>query len=137
MGLQGPIGLQGPTGLTGPAGPTGPQGSIGSTGAVGPQGATGATGLLSSGTAAGNTPFWDGSQWVVNNSNIHNNGASVGIGTTLPNAAAKVEIQSTTQGFLPPRMTYTQRQVIVTKEEKWLTFSNKVIQVTIPMCNMD
>ena len=115
MGLQGPIGLQGPTGLTGPAGPagpTGPQGSIGSTGAVGPQGPTGATGLLSSGTAAGNTPFWDGSQWVVNNSNIHNNGASVGIGTALPNAAAKVEIQSTSQGFLPPRMTYAQRQAI-------------------------
>jgi hypothetical protein len=67
---------------------------------------------LSSGNAAGNTPFWDGSQWVVNNSNIHNNGASVGIGTALPNAAAKVEIQSTTQGFLPPRMTYAQRQAI-------------------------
>lgn len=123
-GLQGPIGLTGPAGpngLTGPAGPTGaqgpigsagPQGPIGLTGAVGPQGATGATGLLSSGNAAGNTPFWDGSQWVVNSSNIHNNGASVGIGTALPNAAAKVEIQSTSQGFLPPRMTYAQRQAI-------------------------
>jgi hypothetical protein len=123
-GIQGPIGLTGPAGtigLTGPAGPAGPQGPqgptgpagpIGLTGATGPQGATGATGLLSSGNAAGNTPFWDGSQWVVNNSNIHNNGASVGIGTALPNAAAKVEIQSTTQGFLPPRMTYVQRQAI-------------------------
>ena len=123
-GAQGPIGLTGPAGPAGPAGPTGatglqgpigltgPAGPIGLTGAIGPQGATGATGLLTSGNAAGNTPFWDGSQWVVNSSNIHNNGASVGIGTALPNAAAKVEIQSTTQGFLPPRMTYAQRQAI-------------------------
>ena len=123
-GAQGPIGLTGPAGPAGPAGPTGatglqgpigltgPAGPIGLTGAIGPQGATGATGLLTSGNAAGNTPFWDGSQWVVNSSNIHNNGVSVGIGTALPNAAAKVEIQSTTQGFLPPRMTYAQRQAI-------------------------
>ena len=123
-GLQGPIGLTGPAGATGPQGPiglTGPQGPVGATGQPGPigltgpqgpTGSTGASGLLSSGNAAGNTPFWNGSQWVLNNSNIHNNGASVGIGTTLPNASAKVEIQSTTQGFLPPRMNYAQRQAI-------------------------
>lgn len=34
------------------------------------------------------------------------------IGTTTPNAAAKVQIDSTTQGFLPPRMTTTQRNAI-------------------------
>jgi uncharacterized protein (TIGR02145 family) len=49
---------------------------------------------------------------VVNNSNIHNNGAGVGIGTTTPSASAKVEIASTTQGFLPPRMTTAQRDAI-------------------------
>jgi uncharacterized protein (TIGR02145 family) len=48
----------------------------------------------------------------VNNSNIYNNGAQVGIGTTTPNASAKMEITSTTQGFLPPRMTTTQRDGI-------------------------
>jgi hypothetical protein len=117
-GAQGPIGLTGPagptgaTGLQGPIGLTGPAGPNGLTGPAGPTGAQGPIGFLSSGNAAGNTPFWNGSQWVVNNSNIHNNGASIGIGTTLPNAAAKVEIQSTTQGFLPPRMTYAQRQAI-------------------------
>ena len=78
--LKGPIGLTGPQGATGPAGAdgtdgidgidgavgaTGPQGPIGLTGATGPQGATG---LLSNGAAAGNTPYWDGSQWMVNNS---------------------------------------------------------------------
>ena len=35
--------------------------------------------------------------------------SQVGIGTTTPNASAKLEVQSETQGFLPPRMTATQR----------------------------
>jgi uncharacterized protein (TIGR02145 family) len=130
QGIQGIVGNDGLTGATGAQGPTGvagTNGTIGSTGATGAQGptgvagpngsngstgATGATGLLSSGTLTGNTPYWDGSQWVLNNSNIHNNGAGVGIGTTTPNASAKVEITSTTQGFLPPRMTTIQRDAI-------------------------
>jgi hypothetical protein len=37
---------------------------------------------------------------------------NVGINTTTPNASAVLDAQSTTQGFLPPRMTYTQRQAI-------------------------
>ncbi len=108
-------GIKGDDGSIGPIGPQGVQGVAGDDGAAGATGLTGATGpsgLLSSGTAAGNTPYWDGSQWVLNNSNIHNNGAGVGIGTTTPNASAKVEITSTTQGFLPPRMTTTQRDAI-------------------------
>ncbi|MBS1617135.1 MAG: fibronectin type III domain-containing protein [Bacteroidetes bacterium] len=52
----------------------------------GPQGATGATGMLPAGTAAGNTPYWDGSQWVVSSSNIYNNGGNVGIGQSSPAA---------------------------------------------------
>jgi uncharacterized protein (TIGR02145 family) len=66
---------------------------------VGPTEATGATELLSSGTAAENTPYWNGTSWVINNSNILNNGA-------------EVEIASTTQGFLPPHMTTAQRDAI-------------------------
>ena len=38
--------------------------------------------------------------------------AQIGIGTNSPDASAKFEISSTTQGFLPPRMTYAQRQAI-------------------------
>jgi hypothetical protein len=38
--------------------------------------------------------------------------AQVGIGTNSPDASAKLDISSTTQGFLPPRMTYAQRQAI-------------------------
>jgi uncharacterized protein (TIGR02145 family) len=66
---------------------------------IGPTEATGATELLSSGTAAENTPYWNGTSWVISNSNIINNGT-------------EVEITSTTQGFLPPHMTTTQRDAI-------------------------
>jgi uncharacterized protein (TIGR02145 family) len=69
ISLQGPAG---PIGLTGPAGPRGQPGSAG------------AAGLLSSGTTAGNTTYWDGSQWVLNNSNLFNNGSNLGLGTITP-----------------------------------------------------
>ncbi len=38
--------------------------------------------------------------------------AQVGIGTTTPDASAAFEIESTTQGLLPPRMTTVQRDAI-------------------------
>jgi hypothetical protein len=91
-GPQGPIGLTGPagaigaqgltgaTGPTGPTGATGPQGPIGLTGAVGATGPQGPTGLLQNGTAAGNTPYWDGTQWVLSSNNLYNNGGNIGIG---------------------------------------------------------
>ena len=76
-------------------------------------GATGATGFLSSGTAAGNTPYWDGTNWILNGTNFYNNGSNIGVGTTTPNASAKLEVNSTVQGFLPPRMTTAQRDAIL------------------------
>jgi uncharacterized protein (TIGR02145 family) len=76
-------------------------------------GATGATGLLSSGTAAGNTPYWDGTNWILNGTNFYNNGSNIGVGTVTPNASAKLDVNSTVQGFLPPRMTTAQRNAIV------------------------
>lgn len=39
---------------------------------------------------------------------------SVGIGTASPNASAILDVKSTTQGFLTPRMTFAQRNVIAT-----------------------
>jgi uncharacterized protein (TIGR02145 family) len=112
IGLTGAAGATGAQGIQGVAGPTGPAGAVGATGPAGAQGIQGATGLLPSGAAAGNTTYWNGSQWVVNNSNIFNNGAEVGIGTVNPNTSAKLDVESTTQGFLPPRMTTTQRNAI-------------------------
>lgn len=38
--------------------------------------------------------------------------AQVGIGTNIPDASAKLEISSINKGFLPPRMTATQRDAI-------------------------
>ncbi|MBS1625497.1 MAG: hypothetical protein JST83_15830 [Bacteroidetes bacterium] len=111
-GAAGPTGAQGPTGNDGPAGPqgaqgptgagaTGPTGSTGATGIAGPTGAgitgptgptgiIGPTGSLDSGTAIGNTTFWDGTKWVVNSNNIFNKGDSVGIGTATPHAKLEV-----------------------------------------------
>jgi hypothetical protein len=110
-GLTGATGLQGTAGV---AGPQGPAGATGLTGAVGPQGPQGLAGLLASGSAVGNTPYWDGSQWVLNSANVFNNGSSVGIGTISPNASAALEVNSTTKGLLLPTMTETQRNVIST-----------------------
>jgi len=42
-------------------------------------------GLLE-GTNAGNTTFWDGTQWVVNNSNLYHDSQRVGIGIDTPSA---------------------------------------------------
>jgi hypothetical protein len=112
VGPQGTAGATGLTGAVGAVGPQGPAGATGSTGAVGPQGPQGLAGLLASGSAVGNTPYWDGNQWVLNSSNIYNNGTSVGIGTVSPNASAALEVNSTTKGFLLPTMTQTQRNAI-------------------------
>jgi len=40
--------------------------------------------LLPDGTSNGNTPFWNGTNWVVSSDNIYNEGQFVGIGTNLP-----------------------------------------------------
>jgi hypothetical protein len=41
-------------------------------------------------------------------------GGTVAIGTASPSAAALLDVSSTTKGFLPPRMTTTERNAIVT-----------------------
>ena len=85
-GVTGITGATGATGSSGSSGTNGTNGSTGATGATGAQGVTGATGALSSGSAAGNTPYWNGSSWIVNSSNIYNNGGNIGIGTLTPNS---------------------------------------------------
>jgi hypothetical protein len=46
--------------------------------------------LLPNGTAIGNTTFWNGTEWVVNDNNIFNAGGNVGIGTNSPSAKLEV-----------------------------------------------
>lgn len=52
--------------------------------------------------------------------------AQVGIGTTSPHASALLDVSSTTKGFLPPRMTSTQRDAIASPETG-LTIYNSTI----------
>jgi len=83
-GPQGPKGETGPQGAQGEQGPVGPQGEQGPEGPQGPEGLQGPAGTLPNGTAAGNTTYWNGSEWVVNSSNLFHNGTNVGIGTSSP-----------------------------------------------------
>jgi hypothetical protein len=48
--------------------------------------------------------------------------AQVGIGTTTPDASAALEIESTTKGFLPPRMTLAQINAIATPVEGLMVY---------------
>jgi hypothetical protein len=63
---------------SGNQGPVGPQGLAGPTGASGATGPQGPAGILAAGSIAGNTPYWNGTNWITNNSNIFNNGGNVG-----------------------------------------------------------
>ncbi|MCW3070740.1 MAG: hypothetical protein JWO44_630 [Bacteroidetes bacterium] len=90
MGMPGSPGTNGATGATGTAGTNGTNGTTGVTGATGVTGTAGADGILPAGSAAGNTPYWDGAAWITNNSNIYNNGGNIGIGTVTP--AYKLDI---------------------------------------------
>jgi len=53
--------------------------------------------------------------------------AQVGIGITTPAASAQLDVSSTTKGFLPPRMTTTQRNAITTPVAAGLTIYNTTI----------
>jgi len=74
----------------GTPGPQGPAGPTGATGPAGPIGATGPSGLLTAGAATGNTPYWNGTSWITNSSNLFNNGSAIGIGTTIPSGKFSV-----------------------------------------------
>ncbi|MGM0649798.1 MAG: FISUMP domain-containing protein [Bacteroidota bacterium] len=52
------------------------------------------------------------SVWSAGDNGIFYNAGNVGIGTDTPDDKAALEIQSTTKGFLPPRMTESQRDAI-------------------------
>ena len=50
--------------------------------------------------------------------------AQVGIGTPSPNTKAALDIMSTTQGFLPPRMTAAQRNAIFSPPAGLIIYCN-------------
>jgi hypothetical protein len=84
---------------------------------------------LTSGSAAGNTPYWNGSSWVVNSSNIFNNGSNVGIGTGTPSEKLDVVGNITASGTIRAgAITYpsthgTNGQVLTTSGSGTLTWT--------------
>jgi hypothetical protein len=66
--------------------------------------------------AAGGVAFWAGTSSLTSSSNLvwDNTNTRMGVGTASPHASSIVEMNSTTQGFLPPRMTRAQRESIST-----------------------
>ena len=90
-GATGPQGPQGPQGATGPQGPAGPTGA---TGPQGPQGATGPQGPAGSGTLSGTTNviLKCTSSTAAGNSNITDNGTTVGINQSSPSSLAALDV---------------------------------------------
>ena len=91
--------------------------SIGAIGTATPNGATITAGVLSLAPAdATNGGIVTAADQVFGGVKTFNNkivaNGTVGVGTTTPSPSAKLEVSSTTQGFLPPRMTYAQKMAI-------------------------
>jgi hypothetical protein len=61
--------------------------------------------------------------------------AQVGVGTSTPAASAKLEISSTTQGFLPPRMTTAQRNNISSPVEGLMIFNTTTKHLEVFVSN--
>jgi hypothetical protein len=55
----------------------------------------------------------------------------VGIGTTSPNASAKLQIDTTTKGFLPPRMTTTQRNAIASPAAGLMIYNTTTAKLNV------
>lgn len=76
--------------------------------------------LTGSGTAS-YVPRWDGSTSLTN-SLIFDNGSGVGLNTASVNASALFQMDSTTKGFLPPRMTAAQRAAITSPAQGLIVY---------------
>lgn len=57
--------------------------------------------------------------------------AQVGIGTTNPNTSAALDISSTTKGFLPPRMTTNDRNLIAIPEPGLMIYNTTTNQLNL------
>ena len=75
---------------------------------------------------SGSVLFSNGSTIAQDNANLFwdDTNNRLGIGTNTPVTSAKVQIDSTTQGFLPPRMTTTQKNAIASPAEGLVVYDS-------------
>lgn len=69
--------------------------------------------------------------YALTASSIYDNGSSVGIGTIAPVTCAKLQIDSLTQGFLPPVMESADRVAIVVPTEGLIVFDRTISRLCI------
>jgi hypothetical protein len=75
---------------------------------------------------------FNGSAYASGLEVVGNNAESrVGIGTTAPDASAKLQIDATTKGFLPPRMTTTQKNAIASPAAGLVVYDTTVNRAAV------
>ena len=79
-------------------------------------------GILPDGSDVGNTTYWNGTEWVVDDNNLYNDGENVMIGTQTVEESAALAVESTQQGILLPRMTLEERDSIENPATSLLIF---------------
>lgn len=88
-----------------------------------------AAGIGGTGTATRIPKFTAGA--TIANSQITDNSISIGINNTSPVATALLDLTSTTQGLLPPRMTTIQRDAIVSPATGLLIYNTTTNAVNV------
>ena len=78
------------------------------------------------GSSAGNDFTVDTDKLVVEGDT-----GNVGIGTVTPDASALLDVSSTTKGFLPPRMTTTQRDAVASPAEGLTVFNTTTDKLNV------
>ena len=69
-------------------------------------------GLVNDGSLKGNTTFWDGEKWVLDNNQLFNDGTNVMVGTSSVDDNSVFTIESSEKGILIPRLTKEKRDAI-------------------------
>ena len=78
------------------------------------------------GSSAGNDFTVDTDKLVVEGDT-----GNIGVGTVTPDASALLDISSTTKGFLPPRMTTTQRDAVASPAEGLTVFNTTTDKLNV------